>query len=190
MDETTKVSDLKPEEQCKLWQCRVELGRRYQDKYGDVDGRWTKNIKALAGDFDSANEIGEGAVDVHMVRSTVKTALPPLWITEPRIMVKPTTEKFKGMDNIQRAENTEVEINYWLRELLVRRVVRKCIIDAHATNHGYAYLGYIKDKSDLEVDGEVQENVPTIRHRQPFVKRISPKRPCSRRSRMCRSVSS
>jgi len=175
VDETTKVGEMAPEDQVKLWQNRVELGKRYQAKYGDVDGRWTKNIKALAGDFNSAAEIGPDAVDVHMVRSTVKTALPPLWITEPRIMVKPTTETFNGKDNIMRAENTEIEINYWLRELNVRHTVRKCIIDAHATNHGYAYLGYTKNKEDIEVDGEVQENVPTIRHRQPFIRRVSPK---------------
>ena len=175
MDEKTKVSEMTAEDQVRLWQNRVELGKRYQKKYGDVDGRWTKNIKALAGDFDSANEIGPDAVDVHMMRSSAKTALPPLWITEPRIMVKPTVETVHGKDNVLRAENTEIELNYWLLELEVRRTTKKCVIDAYATNHGYAYLGYTKDKTDLEVDGEVQENVPTIRHRQPFIKRVSPK---------------
>ena len=62
MDETTKVGEMKPEDQVKLWQNRVELGKRYQAKYGDVDGRWTKNINALAGDFNSAAEIGPDAV--------------------------------------------------------------------------------------------------------------------------------
>lgn len=160
------------EERVKLWQCRVELARRYQNKYGDTQDRWTKNIKALAGEFNSLEEIGEGAVDVHVMRSSAKTALPPLWVTEPRIMVRPTTSTYRGQDNIRRAENTEIEINYWLRELGVRDTARKCILDAYATNHGYAYIGYTKDKTDIEIDGEVFENVPTVRYRQPFVRRI------------------
>jgi hypothetical protein len=165
MEDDKTFDELTPKEQVRIWRARVELAKRYQDKHGNTDKRWDKNVKALAGDFNSEAEIGVGAVDVHMMRSSLKTSLPPLWITEPHISIRATTEKYKGQDNVQRAENTEVEINYWLRELKVRRQIKKILVDGETTDHGYAYLGYVKDKSELEVDGHRTENDPTVRHR-------------------------
>lgn len=164
------------EELLRKWQGRVELARRYQDKHGNTDGRWTKNVEALAGDFHSRQELGEDAIDVNMIRSAIKTKLPPLWITEPHISVKPTAEFTKeGADNIRRAEVTEAEINYWLRELEVRKQVRKVVIDGECTNNGYLYVGYTTKLKDITIDDKKIENVPTIRYKQPFVRRICPK---------------
>ena len=167
---------LTEEEQVRQWECRVEMARRYQNKHGDTDGRWTKNVKALAGDFNSKEDIGPEAIDVNMIRSSVKTSLPPLWINEPFITIRPTTPEFKGADNVQRAEYTELEVNYWMRELEVRKQVKKVILDGETTNHGYLYIGYTKKKSDVKSEGVHTENNPLVRHKQPFVRRISPKK--------------
>jgi hypothetical protein len=110
-----------------------------------------------------------------MVRSTLKSVLPPLWLNEPHISITPTVPRFKDADNVRMAEVTELEINYWIRELELRKVVRKISHDAEATNSGYVYLGYTKKKSDIEVDGRVIENNPLVRQGQPFARRWPPR---------------
>jgi len=79
------------EELHRMWQGRLALAQQYQDDYGNTDKRWDKNVKAMAGDFNSEQELGDEAVDVNMVRSTMRSTLPPLYITEPHITVIPTT---------------------------------------------------------------------------------------------------
>jgi hypothetical protein len=162
----------------KTWHGRISLAQRYLEEHGNTDGRWDKNVKALAGDFNSKAELGDEAIDVNMMRTNAKTTLAPLWVTPPHITVRPTKAKTnKGGDNVRNAEITELEINYWLRELQIKNQIRKVAIDGHATNHGYVYLGYVSDKSDVESkDGERTENDPAVKFKQPFAKRHSPKR--------------
>lgn len=165
----------RPEELTR-WLGRIELAKRYQDKHGNTDGRWDRNVKASAGDFNSAQELGDEAIDVNLVRATMKTALPPMWLSEPHISIKPTTPRFKGADNVRMAEVTETELNYWHRELSTRKQVKKAIIDAESTNLGYVVVGYVKDPLDVQ-DSEGNRTEPdlTIQHRKPFIKRHSPK---------------
>lgn len=170
------------------WKTMIRLAENYQKKKGNfpsgtglTEGRWDVNIKALDGDFNSYMELGPEAIDVNVTHATIQTLLSPLWTTLPYITVRPTTEKYEDgdqvVDNVLRAELTEYEINYWMRELNVNRVVKKSILDCAATNCGYVYIGYVADKSEIEnSEGEATENEPQIRLKSPFVKRISPKK--------------
>jgi hypothetical protein len=171
------VGEIEDEEEAvRLWHGRIHLARRYQDEHGNTGNRWEDNVKAMAGDFNSLNELGEEAIDVNMVRQTIKTTLTPLWITRPHVTVSARKERGEnGEDLILRARKTEVEINYWLNELDVRSHVRDVVLDGEATNHGYLYLGYTRDKQEIEADGVVIENDPLVRHRQPFVRRHPPR---------------
>ena len=153
-----------------MWQGRLALAQQYQDDYGNTDKRWDKNVKAMAGDFNSEQELGDEAVDVNMVRSTMRSTLPPLYITEPHITVIPTQKTYNNADNIARARYTEMELNYWFRELGVRHEVKKVVHDAEATNLGYLYVGYIKNERDNNFD-----YLPTARTGQPFIRRIGTK---------------
>jgi len=166
-----------PEEQVRTWQGRIALAERYMKEHGDTDERWKDNVKALAGDFNSVAELGDEAIDVNYMRSTLKTVLPPLTINEPHVTVRPTTrETPSGGDNIRGADVTELEINYWMRELEVRRQVKLAMLDTETTNHGYIYVGWAQ-KSDVEnKQGERTENEPTIQAGRPFVRRHSPRR--------------
>lgn len=171
---------------CK-WKTRIVVAKNYQKKHGNFiagtntqDGRWDMNVKALDGDFNSRAELGEEAIDVNVTHSTIETLLSPLWTSEPHITIEPTMARYvdgdQEYDNILHAQTTEYEINYWIRELKVRDVVKKMIIDCAATNQGFAYLGYIKKKDEIQNDdGDATENEPQIRLKQPFVKRIPPK---------------
>jgi hypothetical protein len=166
------------------WKAFIVAAQYYQKKHGNMisgtnskEGRWDINVKALDGDFNSREDLGDEAVDVNVTHSTIQTLLSPLWTTEPYITVTPTMARFvdgdQEFDNILHAQITEHEINYWLRELNVRSVVKKCILDSAATNQGFAYLGYIKEKGDVEnTEGEMVEFEPQIRFKQPFVKRV------------------
>ena len=182
MPERKPFIDLPEDEQVVRWQGRILAAERYQREHGNCSQpsgtgrRWDSNIQALAGDFNSREEIGAEAVDVNLMRANAKVVLPPLTLAEPHISVNPTQPRFKNADNIRNAEMTQVELNYWLRELDVRREVQKVAVDGEATNHGYLYVGYTKFKGDsYNSGGERRENVPTIRHAQPFVRRICPK---------------
>lgn len=165
-------------ELARRWRARIAVAVEYMREYGNQGDRWVKNIKAMSGDFDSVSELGDEAIDVNMVYSNVRTSLPPLWLNLPQIIVKPTKERTAdGADNIRRAEVTEIELNYWFRELSVREEIRRIALDGEATNHGYAYIGYIDEKLDVETaDGERTEPDLTRQHRKPFVTRISPRR--------------
>ena len=153
-----------------MWQGRLELACRFQEKFGDTEDRWTRNVNAMAGDYNSTAELGEEAIDVHSVRANVKNTLPPLYITEPHITVKPTVKTFKGADNVMRAEKTEAEINYWLRHLKVRMQVKKALHDGEATNLGYIYIGYVKEDTDAHFDWD-----PLVKPGSPIIKRLSPR---------------
>ena len=169
------------DEEVKRWKGRIDLGKVYQEKYGNKDKRWEKYVKGLAGDFNSAAELGQEAIDVNITRSDIKTRLAPLWLQEPFFAFKPTREFVeidgKRVDNVARAEYSESEINYWTRELRVREYVTKpCVLDGETTNHGYAYVGYISEKVEVETKkGDTTEPDPLIRFKQPFVMRISPR---------------
>lgn len=169
------------EDQVKNWKGRVEVARRYMKRYGDQNDRWRTNIRAMAGDFDSKNLLGKDAVDVNLVRSNIDTTLPPLWINDPFVTVSPTkprSELANGetIDNVLNAEFAEAEINYWFRELGIKGVIKSAVIDSEATNHGYAYVGFTKDKGDLvNKNGERIEPNPLVKMRHPFVRRISPR---------------
>ena len=171
------------EETLKLWCGRVKLAKRFQDEHGNASEprggrRWENNRKALAGDFNSRAELGEEAIDVNLVRSSLKITLPPLTMANPHVAVNPTkAQTDDGGDNIVKSEKTEVELNYWMRELNVRGEVRKALIDAEVTNHGYIYVGRTKSRGDAYdvKSGERRENSPNVKFRAPFVKRHNPK---------------
>ena len=165
------------------WDGRIELAKRYQDQHGNISEpgggrRWDNNRKALAGDFNSLSELGAEAIDVNLVRPTTKLSLSPLTLTDPHISVAPRVEKYKDANNIIRAEKTEVELNYWHRELQTKRQVRKAVLDGELTNNGYLYVGITEKKGDaFDSGGETRrENNPHVKYKQPFVQRISPKR--------------
>ena len=173
-EDIQRFSDLDAEEQVKTWHGRIELAIRFRDRHGNTDGRWDDNVKALAGDFNSVSELGEEAIDVNMTRSMVKTTLPPMWIAEPRMVIVPTTPSFETksgqrVDNVANSEKTEIEINYWMRELKVRHQVRKAMLDGEATNHGYIFVGHATKKQ------AVADNSPQVRAKRPFVRRLPPK---------------
>ena len=161
------------------WHGRLELARRYRKEFGNTDGRWDKNVQAMAGDFGSRETLGPEAIDVNITHSTLETLLTPLSTIEPFITFRPTRPRVriggKDVDNIQRAEFAEAEINYWMRELEVSDTAEAVVNDAEATNHGYA-LVWISKKGDLtNKDGEKTEPDPTIQEGRPLVKRLSPK---------------
>lgn len=166
------------------WQGRIELAKIYQEQFGDTDGRWKKYVRALAGDFNSQEMLGEEAVDVNLVHANEGTLLPPLWLTEPFIMVKPTQKWFRPngdgargpkYDNTRRSEFCQAELNYWFKELKVRESVRRCIYDARCTNHGYLYIGKSKDVEVTTAEGGMAEPIPEIRAGRPFIRRLSPR---------------
>lgn len=181
-------SEKLPIEQLTQWKARIAVAVEYQKKHGNVPtgsstqlGRWDVNVRAIDGDFNSREELGEEAIDVNVTSSTLDTLLSPMWTNTPHITVEPRVafamDGDQEFDNRLHADATEIEINYWLNELKVRHVVKKCIIDCAATNQGFSYVGYIAEKSDIEnEDGQATENEPQIRLKQPFVKRLPPKR--------------
>jgi hypothetical protein len=158
----------------RVWQGRLTLARRHLEKYGDTDGRWRDNVHALAGDFNSEEELGEEAIDVNMVRSTIKSTLPPLYVNTPEIVPVPTVPTVDGANNVENARLTGIELNYWMRELDVRQEVKEITYDGEMTNVGYAYVGWAKAKDVKAGEGPVEYS-DKIREDQPFVRRISPK---------------
>lgn len=175
------------EKELTRWKALLCVAQAYQKKNGNAvtganvtEGRWDTNIRALDGDFNSRLELGEEAVDVNVTHATVQTLFSPLWTTEPYITIQPTCAKYQDgdeiADNIRRARLTEYEINYWMRELGFRHVVKKCIFDCVATNQGFAYWGYVQKKIEIETsEGESTEPEPQIAFKKPFVKRMCPK---------------
>jgi hypothetical protein len=173
-----KLTDREPEVQHKLWADRLHFARRYQNEFGNQDGRWDRNVKATAGDYNSESELKTNeAIDVPTIRNNVKQTLSRMWRTTPHIAVNPTKERTvingRDIDNIRHAEYTEVEINYWMRELDVKREIKKVLLSGESSNLGYLCVGYTSKSEDIEMGGEVIEANPVIKLKQPFIKRIS-----------------
>lgn len=174
------------DDEARKWLGRIKYAQHYQEKYGNIRKRWATYAKALACDFGNATI--EGAVDLNLVRPTVKNEAAPLHTTDIYLTVRPTrqTVEIRGqmVDNTENARFTEVEQNYWQRELRIReKVLRPCVYDAQTTNHMYALVGYVDaenehlvNKTDSEGDprGRVEWN-PLIKVDAPFVRRLPPR---------------
>jgi hypothetical protein len=174
-DDRVKPDQEMPEEDLhRVWQGRLRVAERHLQTYGNTDDRWADNTHALAGDFNSIAELGEEAIDVNMVRSTIKSTLPPLYVTEPMVTVTPTVPTLQGANNVENARYTEIELNYWLRELGVRQEVKEIVYDGELTNIGYAYVGWSKH-ADVATSAGPLEYSDNVKHSQPFVRRISPR---------------
>lgn len=163
-----------------MWCGRIELARRYRDLHGNTDDRWKNHVKAVAGDFNSKDELGEEAIDVNITHASLEVILGPLALNEPQVTVEPTrkTVEIGGqqVDNVMHAEFTAAEINYWLRELEVQKTAERCLLDMETTNHMYALVWYAKKGDVTGADGERSEPDPKIQPGRPIVKRIAPHR--------------
>jgi hypothetical protein len=153
----------------KVWQGRLRLATEHMEKHGNTSQRWEANKRALAGDFNSIAELGEEAIDVNLVRSTVKTVLPGLYISDPTISITPSVARSNGKNNVEMARFTSIEINYWFRELGIRLQAKKVAHDAEITNVGYIYVGQIS--SDIDEKAAMSTNV---KKGQPFAVRFPP----------------
>jgi len=172
-----------PTEEYKKWNGRVELAKVWRNKIANPDNTWDTFVKAVAGDFNTKQELGPEGIDVNYIHGTLETALPPLYTSEPYVTVQPQVARIEvggqSIDNIERGRYTEAEVNYWLQELEVRTgVIKPCVIDLETTNHAYAYVGFIEDEPQKGAPSDENpelENRPLVRPMQPFCIRLSPK---------------
>jgi len=163
----TPDQNLSKDELHRTWQGRLKVARRHLERFGNTEDRWTENVEALAGDFGSNSD--EGDIDVHMIRSNIKSTLPPLHVTPPYITVVP-----QNSDSIEGSRHTETELNYWIRELALKDEVKEVIYDGELTNVGYVYVGWSKAKDVKTSKGPVEYS-DRIKAAQPFARRLSPK---------------
>lgn len=114
----------------------------------------------------------------NMVFSNVKTITPSLNFRNPKIFVtsrKPPYETETGLfDTYGAAVAFEILLNYYFKELDIKRQLDKCLVDALTGPWAHIQLGYTVETEKVDKDGDLIEDNELIRAESPFVLRRSP----------------
>lgn len=135
-----------PTKNYQLWETRVEAGLKHlEDK---LDHRWKSMLNMYRNQYPKNAKLGDYEVTVNMVRAITGIVIPAVYFRDPTVRCQP---RIAGTEF--QCKLTEELLNYYLRELRVKRQVKKIILDALLFGRGYMKLGY-------EVQVEVEDVEP------------------------------
>ena len=139
--------------------------RRGRDYYRGK--QWAAEIKGYS----------DKCVD-NMVFSNVKTLIPSLNFRNPKIYVTsrkaPYQTKEGLFDTYGGAVAFETLLNYYFKELEIKKQFDKCLVDALTGPWAHIQLGYTVETEKMDKDGDLIEENELIRAESPFVLRRSP----------------
>ena len=114
----------------------------------------------------------------NLIFSNIRTILPRLNIRNPKIFVtankKPYQVKDQMFDTIQGSIVLEIVLNYYYKQLKLKRETRKCLVDALLGYWGILQLGYSVETENIKNDGDETETNELIKEDSPYAVRRSP----------------
>ena len=170
----------------KLWEQRVDISeRKFKKLIKTKIQLWREYYRGNQWNplFDENQNIDiykDQVVD-NMVFSNIRTIMPSINFRNPKIFTKPLKKphRVEGgvFDTISASVLLEITLNYYFRELEIKRQVDKCLLDALLGPWGVIQLGYTAEIEKIETKGEGVEEIEineVIKSDMPFAVRRSP----------------
>lgn len=165
------------------WKERLNISHRKYDTIKDKTDRAWNYYKGIQWSGVGRDFYREQPVD-NMIYSIVRAIIPRLNHKAPKIYVKPKKKPYRTneglFDTIAASVNVELMLNYYYKELSLKREMRKCLYDAILSPIGIMQLGYtletekIKDDDLLEVNELIKADSPFAVRRDPADFRSDP----------------
>src|SRR5574343_2088459 len=127
------------------WMARIDLGIKFRD-WQAGSSKWDDYRKMYRGDWDTDDPV------LNLMYSTYKTILPRTYFRTPTVTVTPRRPEFAP-----HARVVEAIDNYLLRELKVKKQMKKMIHDSWHCGTGVIKLGYDSEFGYLPAQGIDQD---------------------------------
>lgn len=152
----------------KTWLGRIQNAQRIRDKEKNEKG-WDRFLEEYQGIYyrQQANQGNIVVPPINMVFGHVWTMIPKLYFRDPYISVNA-----KGKDYILRSHILQTVINYFFRELNVKREIEKAMMDTLLIGHGWFKYGYtgVFGKTETQEDRKEDQGKGPIEDVNEFVK--------------------
>jgi hypothetical protein len=114
----------------------------------------------------------------NMLFANIRAIVPRLNFRNPKIFVTPRKRPYRGkgnslIDTTASAVMLEIILNYYYKELSIKREARRCLIDALVGKYGIMQVGYTL-KTEKVKKGELLQVDELIKEDSPFAVRRSP----------------
>jgi len=159
------------------WKERLSVAHR---KYETIEDKSTRAWNYYKG--EQWNGVGTDMYREHpidnVVFANIRAIVPRLNHRNPKIYVKPKKKPFRTnegvFDTIASSVYVELLLNYYYKELQIKRESRKCLYDALLTPFGIMELGYTLETEKIK-DDELIETNELIAADSPYCVRRDPK---------------
>lgn len=115
----------------------------------------------------------------NIIFSNIRTLMPSINFRRPKIFVRAKKKPYNLpdgtiFDTLAGAVLLELLLNWYYKELEIKRQVDKCLMDALLGFRGVAFVGYAAETEVVATDNTVLEVNELIKKDSPYVMRISP----------------
>lgn len=99
--------------------------------------RWNTILQQARGEYVIVQDQYGHGFSVDVVEALSSLIVPSIYFRDPRILCNPTRPQDE-----RRCKITETIINYWIRELGLKKQAERCVLDAFLFGEAYMKLGY------------------------------------------------
>ena len=141
-----------------IWQHRISKAEEYLNRQ-----KLERNtaIKLYTGTyFGDLYKATSDFSEVNFVYEYVDVLISSIYARDPFIFVKATTGRRAAF-----AETMQTALNYYWRELKIKKKMHSCLIDAVLQPPGWINLGYMFYKS--KINKEIEESFPELKDTKP-----------------------
>ena len=161
------------------WKEKLRVSNiEFENKLEKNRNRWKDYYKGNQWGCDDENLYSDKLVD-NMVFSNIQTIMPSINLRRPKIFVNAKKKPYKTkdgflFDTLGAAATLEVVMNYYYKELELKREVDKCLLDALIGPWGLMFIGFTVESEKVDDDDNLLEVNELIKSESPFAIRISP----------------
>jgi len=154
-DDEQEDKNRKAQESVSLWQARIQTAYKRRDDIASKH-RWDELIdkaKGVWSELDGQYDIP--ILPLNLVFAFIKTELPALYSRDPYFKANP-----KKRTTIWTAKILEAVLNAIWRTKMIKREIKKAILDALIIGHAWFKTGYTGEFGTIEMaDGETHEYI-------------------------------
>jgi hypothetical protein len=156
------------------------------NKFSDAEKnieQWRDYYRGHQWRSETANRFHDVVTD-NVVFSNIKTIMPAINLNNPKIFVRakkrPYQTKEGVFDTIAGSVAFEILLNYYYRELMIKREVDRCLLDALSGYWGIMQIGYtletekVADDKLIEINELIKEDSVFAIRRSPLDFRADP----------------
>lgn len=159
------------------WKSRIDVAIKQMEEKRDKRDVYKNYYRGIQWNGLKEDSYFHATVD-NVVFPNIRAIVPKLNFRNPKIFVSPKKKPYKTKDGIFDTVSSsmfmEILLNYYYKELEIKRESRRCLYDALLGHWGVMEIGYTVETEKVKSDGELLEVDELIKSESLFVKRRSP----------------